>query len=119
MSLEKFLDAISRVMPAGGPPGARGAIAALDPDKIYLENVRSILGVSYQHAFDICEAAVRQGVFEGGVEVLCPDGVVAASANSESGLPEMVRCWHRTDGELEEVEIPVRALRVVRFYRLK
>jgi hypothetical protein len=93
-------------------------LSSLDPEKIYIENVRSILGVSYSSAMRICETAVRQGLFKRFVEVKCPDGAVAASANTEAELPKTVRCWTETDGHLEEVEFSTESLAKATFYRL-
>ena len=94
------------------------ALAHLNPAKIYIENVRSVLDVSTRRAEQICEAAVRRGVFQRGVEVLCPDGAVAASAPSEAQLPATVPCWVETGREIDEVEIPTADLRKMIFYRL-
>ncbi len=119
MSLARFLDTISSFVPGASLRGREDAIARLDPDKIYLENVRSVLDVPYQLALDICEAAVRQGTFRRGIEVRCPDGVVAISADSEAELPETVHCWQSDHGQIEDVELPVRELTKIIFYRLK
>jgi hypothetical protein len=94
------------------------ALSKLNPSKIYVENVRSILGVSHESAKRICETAVRQGVFERRVEVMCPDGVVAASADSEANLPATVQCWHEEQGHLEAEELPTKDLEKTIFYRL-
>jgi hypothetical protein len=94
------------------------ALAALNPDKIYVENVRNILNVSSSHALRICETAVRQGLFETGIEVLCPDGAVVASAKKEEELPERVPCWKEEDGHMEEVNIATSSLDKKKFYRL-
>jgi hypothetical protein len=115
MSFETFLRKISNRFPS---TIKLEAMASLDPEKIYIENVRSILGVSSSEAERICETAARQGVFERRVEVLCPDGVIAFSATSEVGLPSVVTCWSNEDGELQEREIPVAILRKVTYYKL-
>jgi hypothetical protein len=93
-------------------------LAALNPDKFYVENVRSILGVSHKSAQLICETAVRQGLFERRIEVICPDGAAAASADIEEHLPPTVRCWHREDGLLEPEDIRTETLQKAVFYRL-
>ncbi len=118
MWLTKFLDIISNLLPNNTLSGIEESLAQLDPDKIYIENVRSVLDVSYQKAKDICESAVRQGFFKRGVEVKCPDGAVAASADSEADLPPTVHCWKEADGHYEEVELPTNTLQKVTFYRL-
>lgn len=118
MWLTKFLDIIGKLLPSNPLSGKEEALARLNPDKIYTENVRSVLGVSHKAALEVCERAVRQGFFRRGVEVMCPDGAVAASADSEATLPPMVRCWMEENGNFEEVELPTNTLRKVTFYRL-
>ena len=118
MWLEKFLDIISRFLPFDSTSGIEEALARLNPDKFYLENVRSVLGVSDQRALQICESAVRQGFLKRRVEVLCPDGSAAASSDTEAGLPPIVRCWREEDGHYEEVELPTNVLQKISFYQL-
>jgi hypothetical protein len=93
------------------------SISRLDPEKIYIENVRSVLGVTARQAQTICEAAVRQGVFTRRVEVLCPDGSVAASAALERELPTAVRCWNTEEGHIE-LEFKTSELRRNVYYQL-
>jgi hypothetical protein len=118
LSSTKFLDTISSFVP--GSPSARLAevIAGLNPDKIYLENVRSALGVSSVKAQRICESAVRRGVFRRGVEVACPDGSAGASAQNESELPKTIRCRQEERGDFDEIEIATDTLPKTVFYRL-
>ncbi len=119
LSLEKFLSTISKIFPGGPLAGREEALARLDPEKIYLENVRGVLGVSSSQALRICESAVRRGVFQRMIEVLCPDGAVAASARTESELPERVHCWIDEGGHLAEIELPTSQLMKATFYRFK
>jgi hypothetical protein len=118
MLFEKLLDIISKFIPSDPLVGVERALARLNPDKFDVENVRSILGVSEVSAKRICETAVRQGVLEKRIEVLCPDGAVAASADSEANLPATVNCLQEQDGDFEEVELPTSQLRKLPFYRL-
>lgn len=118
MWLTKFLDIISKVLPEDPLSGKGDALLRLNPNKIYVENVRSLLGVSHRQAVAVCESAVRQGFFTRRVEVVCPDGTVAASADSEINLPPVVRCWQQDDENLEEVELPTSELRKAVFYQL-
>jgi len=119
MSLfRKFLHSISEVVGANPLAGREAVLAQLNPDKIYVENVRSLLGISHRRAVQVCETAVRQGIFARGVEVLCPDLVVAASAPSESQLPPIVSCWIERDGEFEQQEFETATLPTLVFYRL-
>lgn len=118
MWLEKFLDLISKVVPIDPLAGRAKELSNLNPDKIYLENVRSILHVSAQTAFDVLEAAVRQGLMRKGIEVRCPDGYVAVTADVGQQLPEFVRCWQEQNGKTQQVEMPTKKLEQVTFYRL-
>lgn len=115
--LTRFLNTINKIVPGDPLSGRAAAIAKLDPEKIYVENVRSALGVSAGRAKQICETAVRRGIFERFVEVVCPDGTVAASAQTESLLPERVHCWEEHDGQVEEVELATTTLARITFYR--
>jgi hypothetical protein len=115
----KFFDIISNLIPGGFlSEREASALSALDPQKFYVENVRSILNVSSSYALKVCETAVRQGLFEKRIEVYCPDGAVVASAKTEKDLPPIVRCWKEENGLHEEVEIPTASLRKEKFYRL-
>jgi hypothetical protein len=118
--LKKFFQIISKITPASGLSEKEAQVLSrLNPEKFYIENVRSILGISHASAVRICETAVRQGLFERGVEVLCPDGTVAASADSEAALPRTVRCWNKDDeGHFEPSDQPTKDLRKTIFYRL-
>lgn len=98
--------------------GKEALISELNPDKILVEDVGSILDVSRASAERICETAVRQGLFRRGVEVTCPNGAVAASADTEADLPAMVSCWIETDGHLEEAKFLTKELKKTTIYRL-
>jgi len=115
----KFLQTISKLVP-GGTLSAKELqlLSSLNPDKIYVENVRSILGVSHRSAVRILETAVRQGLFKRGIEIQCPDGTVAASADAEEKLPVTVHCWTEEEGHPKEVELPTESLTKTTFYRL-
>jgi hypothetical protein len=118
MWLTKFFDIISRFSASNPLAGIEEALARLDPDKIYVENVRSVLSISHPAAVKICETAVRQGVFIRGIEILSPDGSVAATVSKENELPTTIRCWTKADEHYEEIEFPTERLEKVTFYRL-
>jgi hypothetical protein len=92
-------------------------LSELNPEKFYVENVRSILGTPYWVAKELCETGVRREIFSRGVEVVCPNGYVAASAEVEAHLPENVECPQEEDGHYEMIEMPTSELRKVVFYR--
>jgi hypothetical protein len=117
--LKKLFQTISGVLPAFSLSDKEAKeLARLNPDKFYVENVRSILGISHASAVRICETAVRQGLFDRRIEVVCPDGAVAASADIEANLPETVRCWRQEDGHYEVEEMVTANLQKTTFYCL-
>lgn len=121
MLLEKFLNAISSLLPESLlliSDEKAAALERLNPQKIYVENVRSVFGVSHSIAANLCESAVRRGLFQSGIEVVCPDGSVAATAKSEQDLPQMVRCWTEENGFPEQIELATTSLEKHKFYRL-
>jgi len=92
--------------------------SALDTQHIYVENVRALLGTNTWIARQICETAVRQGLFAKRIQILCPDGVVAVTVDDEGAVPPEVQCWREIDGELEPVTEPTERLDRLVFYQL-
>ena len=117
LSLTKLFDSMSKLVSPGVPPERLKELSRLNPDKIYLENIRNVLGISSKKAHFICETAVRQGIFERWVEIRCPDGSVPAVAKTDAELPPIVHCWVQADGDEEEVKIESFALPRATFYR--
>lgn len=116
---EELLRKISDVFPNPSIPTQRlKLLSRLNPDKFYVENVRSLLGVSTWQARQICETAVRQRVFDRLIEVQCPDGSIALEADSEEALPLTVECAYEKDGEYEVEEFTTASLKKGTFYRL-
>lgn len=117
MLFQKFFETISNLLPDRFT-GNLDALSRLNPDKMYIENVRRIFGVSERAAQRYCDVAVRQGVFSRFIEVRCPNGSVAAIAESEDKLPKAVRCWEEEEGDFTEMVITTHELPKTVFYRL-
>jgi len=117
--LRKFLDIISKFVQVDPLSDKEAALLAkLNPDRIYLENVRTLLNVSPQTARRICETAVRQGLFTRKIGVLCPDKNIGATAQTEDQLPATVHCTIEREGQFEEEDIPTEQLDKITFYQL-
>lgn len=99
-------------------PKRMKAFSAVDTQHIYVENVRAILGTTSWIARQICETAVRQGLFVKRIQIMCPDGGVALTVSSEETIPESVLCWKEIDGELEQILEPTERLDRLEFYQL-
>jgi hypothetical protein len=77
MSLTKYLQTINQV----------------DPGKIYVENIRSILKTSQFRARLICEQAVIDNLFLKKIGVICPScDRIVASYFEEDNIPETHIC---------------------------
>ena len=71
----------------------REVVESTDPDRIYIENVRSFFGLPTRIAALLCRLAVRDGVFMQRAGVLCPnDGRIIASYNTLHEIPEQITC---------------------------
>jgi hypothetical protein len=116
MLFERFLSTIARYFPSKRL--SPDALSQLNPDRIYVENVRSLLDVSHSNAVEILEDGLKRGWLLSGVEVLCPDGSVAATAEVESKLPSTVTCTTQEEGHPAEIELATDSLKKVKFYRL-
>lgn len=112
----KFLQRIADVIPLAGVPLDR--LARLDPDRVYLENVRSLLEVSTFSAKLVCETAVRRGIFIRRTSLICPDGSVAWTGGPEDDPPATLRCWHETEYGPEPEAIARESLRREEFFVL-
>jgi len=95
------------------------AIEDIDPQHIYVENIRAVFGISSGLAKRLCELAVRRGILAKGVEVLCPDHVVAAEAASRELLPPEVSCWQDVHGTFEQVTYATAGLQKMEFYSFR
>jgi hypothetical protein len=90
-----FLKKMADIAPARDLPVA--ALRRLNPDRIDIENIRSILGSSTQRAKLVCDTAVRRGIFLRRISVICPDDSVAWTGDYGTNPPETVRCWRESE----------------------
>jgi hypothetical protein len=113
------MDAVSSLTNSGSkaanaivPSMAEGfaKLALVDPHCIYIEHVSIAFGVSTHGAKQICNEAVKQGILFRQIQILCPDGSVAAVASSYEDLPDSVKCWHDQNGSFESRMIRTNAL---------
>lgn len=68
-------------------------IESTDPDRIYVENIRSFFNLTTPIARVLCEMAVRDKLFNKKVGIECPCcGRLIETYNSESEVPEKIKC---------------------------
>lgn len=114
---KKFSNIINKIFPQRRSSELYGELSKINPEKFYLENVRSLLGISYDKAEAICNEAVQEGVFLQCFEILCPDGSVAKSVENLNDIPETVECWEDHNGDYEPAEYRTDRLARNPYYR--
>ena len=68
-------------------------IESTDPDRIYVENIRSFFNLTTPIAKVLCEMAVRDKLFKKKVGFECPNcGRIINSYNSNSEIPKKIKC---------------------------
>lgn len=69
------------------------AYKKLDPERIYIENIRAFFGISYGIAKLLCEMAVKEGVFGKKYGLVCPNcGRIIKSYDSTKNFPKDLEC---------------------------
>lgn len=97
----------------------REVLAEMDPERIYVENVRAFLGVRYSFAKWLCERACRDGLMEKWIALEHPvhGHVLFAAPADDFDPPEEVRCeTSELTGEGQSVFAP-EELKKVEYYR--
>ena len=95
------------------------AIKNLDPDRIYVENVRAILKTNTRFARWICYVAVKMGYFEKKVSIECKNSScerVIGSYDSIEAIPEIIICESCEDDNLENFKWNPGSIKPVVFY---
>jgi hypothetical protein len=116
----RFLETIDNPLLRRFINGRIDVLSRLDPNRIYIENVRSLYGIPTPIAKLLCEMAVRQGLFEKRVSVECPnEGRVLTTAASEKELPQTIYCENCEALEKEKYEFALNECRIVKYYKLK
>lgn len=94
-------------------------IESTDPDRIYVENIRSFFNLSTPIAKLLCEMAVKDKLFKKKVGVECPNcGRLIHSYNSNKEIPTRIKCDTCELLEKENYVFSEEKIRKVTFYKL-
>lgn len=93
MWLEKFFQIIDKSF-VGRFVDKRVAIVGLtDPDRIYVENIRSFYGLTTPIAKIICDMAVKENLFKKRIGLECPIcGRLIEHYQNQNEIPNSVNC---------------------------
>jgi hypothetical protein len=95
-------------------------LSHLDPDRIYVENVRSFYNLPTRVAKFLCEMAVKQNFFEKWYGVMCPtcDRIVQ-SFKKKSEIPHEMKCSHCELLEKDTYIFTPSDINIKPFYKLR
>lgn len=94
-------------------------IEKTNPDRIYVENVRSFFNLSFRFAQVLCELAVRKGLFRKRVGVTCPNCErIMVSSDSDKILNGDINCEVCEMNEEDRHIFNVRDLKKINYYQL-
>ena len=122
MWLERFLSLIDRTAVGAFVAKRHELLERTDPDRIYVENIRSFFGFPFPVAKALCELAVREGLFVRRVGLLCPNDPcrrLILALSPDEAVPATVNCQVCEVDERDPHEFPADALTHIVFYRLK
>ena len=96
-------------------------IAQINPDRIYVENIRSFYNLPYRFARFLCEMAVKQRFFEKKYGLLCPNNEckrLIISFDKKSQIPNKIKCDQCELLEREKYIFEVTDKDILEFYKL-
>lgn len=96
-------------------------IESTNPDRIYIENIRSFFNVSTHFAKFLCETAVKRGYFEKKIAVECLNKDckrIIKVFNSMDELPNELICIVCEEEGKETFTFEKQEYRIVEFYKL-
>jgi hypothetical protein len=115
----KFLDIIDRSFVGRLVQSRLNILEQTDPNRIYVENIRSFYGLPTFAAKYLCEKAVEKGLFSKRYGVVCPnEGRLIITAGNVSELPQTVYCSSCEVLENDRYEFALEECQVEEFYKL-
>ncbi len=96
-------------------------IEQTDPDRIYVENIRSFFKIPYRMARFFCEMAVKERFFRKKVGVFCTNddcGRLIHSYNKRSEIDDEIICDLCADLERDKFVFEKEEIHITEFYQL-
>lgn len=121
MSLIKFLQIIEKSPVGKFFESKLHLIGKLNPDRIYVENIRAIYNLPTFAAKFFCEMAVVEGVFKKGIGVECLNSScerIILSVSSEKQIPQNLNCQNCEMLEMDRFEFDKSELHIITYYQL-
>jgi hypothetical protein len=94
-------------------------IRSTDPERIYVENVRSFFNITTALAKGFCEMAVKERLFRKRIGLECPTCKrLVLTLGAEEKLPVLIRCEQCEAHEEERFEFRSEEMRQIVFYQI-
>lgn len=120
MQLGKFLKRIDSSWLGKVVSKKQNIIIKTDPDRIFVENVRSFFNIKHSFAKLLCEAAVKEKVFKKQIGLECPhDKNILKSYNVDEKLDDSLECTICLALEREQYIYQLKDLIKITYYQLK
>lgn len=120
MSLIKFFQAIDNTFIGKLVDKKLSIVENTDPQRIYIENIRSFYNMSFQAAKFFCEMAVKENYFKKKIGVRCPQcDKLLFSVDNRSEIPKIIKCDNCELLEKETFEFDFKESFIDVFYQLK
>lgn len=122
MSLEKFFNIIDSSFLGRIIAKKQEIIEMTDPERIYIENIRSFFNMPYTLAKGLCELAVKEKVFKKRVGYLCPNedcDRLLKSFDLSANEQEILTCYQCQLKQKENFEFPLNQLDSIVYYQLR
>jgi len=119
MLSRKFLQIINKSFVGRFIEGKTAIFKELDPQQIYVENIRRYFSIPQKLAKFLCEMAVKQKIFKRKVGVYCPDcGRMIEAVNTDAEIPENVKCDICEQSEHDKYVFKRSEIQTIEFYQL-
>ena len=125
MSLEKFFNLIDNSFVGRFVSKKAELVRSTDPNRIYVENIRSFFNINTFMAKFFCEMGVKEGILVKNIGLVCPneeDGRIIKSMSysdfkAKSG-EEMIVCDLCELNGLDDYEFKLKDLRTIIYYSI-
>lgn len=95
-------------------------LSKIDPQHIYVENIRAFFNMPYKVAKFLCDAAVSDRYFQKMYAVKCPGcHRIIKSFEDKNDLPDTIECDVCEALENDQHEYDVKNLEIIEYYRLR
>lgn len=119
MSLKRFFQIIDKSFIGKAINKRIEIIGATDPNRIYVENIRSFYNIPLKAARFFCNMAVREKLFVRKIEVMCPNEdrsiLVVDSVND---IPDLIHCNNCEMLEENKFEFAKEDIKTMEFYQI-